>query len=433
MRKGVLITAERDEYFCRVLDITTERDEYFCRVLDITTERDEYFGNCYNLRRVEGTICGMNSTEPSRRDLLKFVRGIPKPSGSPEPIVEDEPQLRGRAQPVGGNTVRLGIRAMACEFAAILNPGSPEQIPVVGEALECVPQIENWLSIYRPGSEISELNRRAVDEQIRVNPSFFRLLSLSKDLSEKTAGAFDLAAGALNRIWKGARHRQSIPEEHEIVDALAASGSRHLELDESTMGVRFLRPGVSLDPGAIGKGFALDEACEWLERDVAGGKRVESFLLHGGHSSLIARGTHNGLPGWPVGIGNPLFTNRRLGTILLCDQAMATSGSNIQFYRYEGRRYGHILDPRNGWPVDGMLSVTVLAASAAVADAVSTAFFVLGIEKAVLCCKNLPEVGVILIPFPEQGRRVRPHLIGISPDQIFWDSEQVDPVQVVEI
>ncbi len=111
---------------------------------------------------------------------------------------------------------------------------------------------------------------------------------------------------------------------------------------------------------------------------------------------------------------------------------MATSGSNIQFYRYEGKRYGHILDPRTGWPVEGMLSVTVLAPSAAVADAVSTAFFVLGIEKAVICCENLPEVGVILIPFPEQGRKVRPHLIGIPADQIFWDLEQVEPVSVTE-
>ena len=88
------------------------------------------------------------------------------------------------------------------------------------------------------------------------------------------------------------------------------------------------------------------------------------------------------IPGWPVGIGNPLFTEKRLGTLLLCDQAMATSGSNIQFFRHEGKRYGHILDPRTGWPVDGMLSVTVLAPSAALADALSTAFFVMGVEKA---------------------------------------------------
>jgi thiamine biosynthesis lipoprotein len=104
---------------------------------------------------------------------------------------------------------------------------------------------------------------------------------------------------------------------------------------------------------------------------------------------------------------------------------MATSGSNIQFYRHEGRRYGHILDPRTGWPVDGMLSVTVLAPSAAVADALSTAFFVMGVEKACLCCKNWPEVGAILIPFPDKGRKVCPTVIGIPEDHIVWDEDQV--------
>jgi thiamine biosynthesis lipoprotein len=104
---------------------------------------------------------------------------------------------------------------------------------------------------------------------------------------------------------------------------------------------------------------------------------------------------------------------------------MATSGSNIQFFRYEGRRYGHILDPRTGWPVEGMLSVTVLAPSAAVADALSTAFFVMGVEKARLCCENWPGIGVILIPFPVQGRKVQPVVIGIPQEFIVWDEDQV--------
>ena len=139
----------------------------------------------------------------------------------------------------------------------------------------------------------------------------------------------------------------------------------------------------------------------------------------------MARGEHNGHPGWPVGIGNPLFTEKRLGTLLLCDQAMATSGSNIQFFRHEGKRYGHILDPRTGWPVDGMLSVTVLAPSAALADALSTAFFVMGVEKARQCCKNWPEVGVILLPFPDKGNKVQPTVVNIPEELIVWDEGQI--------
>ena len=104
---------------------------------------------------------------------------------------------------------------------------------------------------------------------------------------------------------------------------------------------------------------------------------------------------------------------------------MSTSGSNIQFFRHEGQRYGHILDPRTAMPVEGMLSVTVLADSAAVADALSTAFFVLGVENARVVCDNLPNIGAILIPFPESGKRVTPTIVGVPFDQIFWDKEQV--------
>jgi len=151
----------------------------------------------------------------------------------------------------------------------------------------------------------------------------------------------------------------------------------------------------------------------------------EDYLLHGGHSSLVARGSHEGQGGWPVGIGNPLFTKKRLGTVLLRNQAMSTSGSNIQFFRHDGRRYGHILDPRTAMPVEGMLSVTVFAESAAIADALSTAFFVLGVENAQKCCDNLPNVGAILVPYPERGARVTPTIIGVPEDQIFWDDDQV--------
>lgn len=373
----------------------------------------------------------MNHSEPSRRDLLRALRGGPSSGSSSGPLNGPTDSVRIQ-QPVAGSTIRLGLKSMACEFAAILNPGPAEQISVVGEALEIVPQVESWLSIYRAQSEISLVNRMAFGEAVSINAEFVELIELSLDLHCRTSGAFDLAAGFLNRLWKDARKRQEIPSAVDIESALSSTGSQHVMLDQKRSQVRFAVPDLQLDPGAIGKGFALDKVRSWLQRGDGGTQQIESALLHGGHSSLIAWGNHNQLEGWPVGIGNPLFTNRRLGTLLLRNQAMATSGSNIQFYRYEGKRYGHILDPRTGWPVEGMLSVTVLAPSAAVADAVSTAFFVLGIEKAVICCENLPEVGVILIPFPEQGRKVRPHLIGIPADQIFWDLEQVEPVSVTE-
>lgn len=311
---------------------------------------------------------------------------------------------------------------MACDFSVIMNPGDTDQIEAAGQILEIVHAIEAWLSIYRESSELSKVNRLAVAEPIRVRGDLFELLQMAFDLYQRTDGAFDMSAGSLTRLWRSCRQQQRIPEQTEIDVAIARAGMNHVSLIEESNSVILGVPGIVLDPGAIGKGYALDQSCDCLLRSEKGPK---SFLLHGGHSSLTAHGQHNGHPGWPVGLGNPLFTEKRLGTLLLCNQAMATSGSNIQFYRHEGRRFGHILDPRTGWPVDGMLSVTVLAPSAAVADALSTAFFVLGVEKARLCCKNWPGLGVILVPFPEQGRKLQPAVIGIPPELIVWDEDQV--------
>ena len=189
-----------------------------------------------------------------------------------------------------------------------------------------------------------------------------------------------------------------------------------LDSDEST--VRFDLSGVELNLGGIGKGYALDRSAEELRR-----RGLDTWLLHGGRSSLLARGRHHELPGWPVGIGNPLLTGKRLGTVLLVDQALATSGSNIQFYRYQGKKYGHILDPRTGWPVDSMLSVTVLAETAAEADALSTALYVMGVEKASTYCDNRG-IGAVLIPHPK-GPRLEPLVVGIPPEHLFLDADQL--------
>ncbi len=328
-----------------------------------------------------------------------------------------------RTPPSAGNTVRLSTRAMACDFSVIMNPGTTEQIESAGEALNVVHAIEDWLSIYRPSSDLSQLNQFAATEPQVVRGDLFELLSLANDLYQRTNGCFDMASGALTRLWKRCRQDGRIPKIEEVSQTLLQTGMEHVALEPDRNRVSFRRDGIILDPGAIGKGYAIDEACAVLQSDELGPR---SFLLHGGHSSLRAFGDHNDHAGWPVGIGNPLFTEKRLGTLLLKNQALATSGSNIQFFRHEGKRYGHILDPKTGWPVEGMLSVTVLAPSAAVADALSTAFFVMGVEKAVACCENWPEIGAILIPFPDHGRKVHPIVVGISPEVIFWDESQVE-------
>jgi thiamine biosynthesis lipoprotein len=121
-----------------------------------------------------------------------------------------------------------------------------------------------------------------------------------------------------------------------------------------------------------------------------------------------------------VGIRNPLFPRRQFATLLLRDAAISTSGSGVQYFRHGGKRYGHILDPRTGWPVEGMLSVTVMAATAAEAEALSTAFFVAGVEKAVEYCHNHEGVGALILPPPRRGRTLEPVVCEIAEDQLFF-------------
>ncbi|MFM7056980.1 MAG: FAD:protein FMN transferase, partial [Planctomycetota bacterium] len=331
----------------------------------------------------------------SRRDLLAAVASPPATgtAATPAPAIGPASGHARKTAPAGGSTLRLSTRAMACDFSVILNPSSHPPISAASEALERIHAAERWMSIYRDDSEISVANRLAGLQPIAVSSDFLHLLTVSARLHRLTEGAFDLASGRLTQLWRMARKAGRLPEPEEVESARGSSGFDAVQFDAQSGTLLFARPELLLDPGAIGKGLALDDAAVWLcTRDDA----PPDFLIHGGHSSLLARGGHNGHAGFPVGLGNPLLTSQRMATLVLTNQAMGTSGSNIQFFRHEGRRYGHILNPATGWPAEGVLSATVLAPSAAVADALSTVFFAIGPEKAVDCCRRMPEICMIL-------------------------------------
>lgn len=326
----------------------------------------------------------------------------------------------GRMMPSSGHTVRLSQRAMACDFSVIMNAGVPKsRIQDASSVLDLISELEQQMSVYRDDSEITNVNQLADDGPVQVESGLFEVLDESRRICEITEGAFDPTSGPLVALWRYCREESRIPTQEEIDRCLEIVGMQHVVLDRDARSVRFDKAGVELNLGGIGKGYALDRAMTELRQ-----RGVEDCLLHGGQSSLLARGDHNGLGGWPVGIGNPLFTGKRLGTIVIRNGALATSGSNIQYFRHKGKKYGHILNPQNGWPIETMLSVTVLAPSAAMADALSTAFYVMGVEKTAKCCDNLDGVSAVLIPLPT-GRKLQPVVLGVPDDMLFLDPEQL--------
>ncbi len=364
-----------------------------------------------------------------------------------------------RREPSSGATIRLATSAMATDFAVILNAireDDPRQpLRWASEALDVVHWLEDQMSVYRPNTELSQFNRVAASRPVQVEKRLFELLCRAREIWRETDGCFDPTSGSLIALWRQCRNEVRLPTEAELAERLALVGMQHVTFptidvthrragdvslpidrastDSQATGVltpparqesavntsiAFDGPGVELNLGSIGKGYALDRAAEILNEH-----ELTEWLLQGGHSSVIARGGHNGLPGWPVGLRNPLLPQRRLATILLRDQALATSGTAVQHFRFEGKRYGHILDPRTGWPVDDMLSVTVLAPTAAEADALSTAFFVGGVELAQRYCSNHLSVSALLIPPPAKSGRLQPINLGVPADVLFWNDE----------
>lgn len=306
--------------------------------------------------------------------------------------------------------LRLTWRAMATRFEILLPFGTADAVPAAQDAFELLDSLEDQLTVYREHSEVCRLNRQAFTRPIRVEERLFGLLRLAEQVTAASAGAFDISAGRLIKAWGFFRGPRRVPGDAEREAARACVGMTHVELDETQRSVRYRRHGLEINLGSIGKGYALDRMVEQL---TARGN-LPAVLLHGGSSSVYAKGDPGnaapgagggtGRRGWRVRIRHPWQASRKLAEVWLCDRALGTSAATFQFVRHQGRKLGHVLDPRSGWPAEGMASVSVLAPSAALADALSTAFYVGGLELARHYCAAHPEVGAVLLP--ERSDRV---------------------------
>jgi len=295
------------------------------------------------------------------------------------------------------HTIEVGRDAMACRFEILFNAGEVPDATAIGvDCLDLVDAIEDRITVYRDTSELARLNATAADAWQPVEADLFSLLLVARDLHQRTGGAFDMAAGSLVRTWGFLRRQGRTPTVEELARAREAAGMQWVELDAAGSRVRFTRPGVELNPGAIGKGWAIDRVMERLH-DYA----VTSALVHGGASSVRAIGAQGiAQPGrqvWPVGVRHPLRPGRRLATVQLDNKALGTSGSGTQFFIERGRRLGHILDPRTGVPAEGVLSATVVAPTAVEADSLSTALYVLGPTGLTRMAPPGGAVGAILV------------------------------------
>lgn len=295
--------------------------------------------------------------------------------------------------------VRYARPAMGTVFEIVLPFGHGVPTSTIHEALDLIDELEEQLTIYRTTSEVSDLNRKASCDTVQVTPDLYELLELSQQLGRETQGAFDITSGALVEAWGFVRGPKRVPGDAERTAALACCGWKYLQLQTNPPRVKYAVEGLRINLGSIGKGYAMDCVAAFFLNRCSG----QPVLLHGGKSSVLAMHSPPGHDrGWRIDIEHPWNPEAHLATVYLRDKALATSAATYKHLVHEGKKLGHILDPRTGWPASGIASATAIAPNAAMADALSTAFYVIGLEGTQQFCQQHPEVSAILLPEGQQ-------------------------------
>jgi FAD:protein FMN transferase len=295
----------------------------------------------------------------------------------------------GDRRSAAGHWVRVHRLAMACRFEVLLASDDAAEMASARAALDEADEIESLLTVFRDTSAVADLNQKAATGPVPVGPALFSLLARSAELHAATDGAFDITSTPLSRCWGFMRREGRLPSDPEIAAARERVGMEMVRLDAAARTVTFARPGLEVNFGAIGKGYALDRMGALLR--ARGAARA---LLSAGRSSVLALGGQG--RGWPVDL-RPRLASRRVGRLWLHNAAVGTSGAGEQFVEIDGRRYGHVIDPRSGRPAEGILGASVVSRDAATADALSTAFLIGGADLARRYCAANDDVLAVLV------------------------------------
>jgi thiamine biosynthesis lipoprotein len=292
--------------------------------------------------------------------------------------------------PGSGSIVTSMRPLMGTEFKVTIWAAAgrePAAASVIMEVLDEVAKLEGRISSWQSDSDTARVNAAAGQLPVQVSPELHELLRISMRWARRTGGAFDVTGGPLYELWGEARRQKTLPSQEAIHSIMQHVGYQKVELGDAT--VHLSAPGMKLGFGSVGKGFAADRVAEKLYAS-----NFVNFIIDAG-GDLVVSGSRGDSP-WSVGIRHPR-TEELLATAELTDSAIATSGDYEQYFLADGRRFSHIIDPRNGWPVETVASVVVIAAKGADADALATGLFVLGPDQGIALAEQISSVEALFV------------------------------------
>tara|TARA_B110000902_G_scaffold264440_1_gene345944 strand:- start:1684 stop:2580 length:897 start_codon:yes stop_codon:yes gene_type:complete len=258
-------------------------------------------------------------------------------------------------------------------------------------AVSEITRIENLISSWDSNSQTSEINRNAGVKPVKVNEELFTLIERALAISNLTDGAFDISYASIDKIWLFDGTMSLMPSAEEIKNSIKKVGYRNIVLDKEKHTVFLKLVGMKIGFGAIGKGYAADRAKELLIS-----KGVSAGIINAS-GDMNTWGKQIDGSDWTVAIVNPLNKNKVFALLPISNNAVVTSGDYEKYVEIEGKRYTHIINPRTGYPSHGIISVTVFAPKAELADALATAIFVMGKEVGIDRVNQLPNIECILI------------------------------------
>ena len=285
-------------------------------------------------------------------------------------------------------TLLMGSRF---EIVAI-SSDSAKAMQAIDKGFEEISRIEKLISSWIPESQTSEINQMAGVNPVKVSDELYALIFRSLKVSALTNGAYDISFAGMEPIWQFDKTvLQDFPDSSTVARASEKISFKHIILDDIEKTVFLSRSGMNIGFGSIGKGYAANSAMAVMKAHGS-----TSGMVNAG-GDLITWGLNQDGKQWSIGIADPDHKNQILGWLSLKDMSLVTSGDYEKYFVYENERYGHIIDPRTGYPAKGIKSVSVLCPDAELADALATSIYVLGEKEGIALCDQLKGVECLII------------------------------------